>query len=782
MTTTRNVTGHFEHSDGSPWVDAPIAYRLLSWSYLSGSVLPSDTITDTTDDSGNTATSLWTNAEGSIPTIYVVTLPDGSQQEFILPEGESSISLPELFDLYQTPHEWNIPGHEGDHESLRLGIYAAFANTASASQGDALVGYKNSALGAVAGTVHGRLNEVVSIFDFGAVGDGETDDLAAFALANTYAASVYDTETKERATIVIPARKYHVSNICQFTSPAIILAHGAVIDNTVWVGAAEIDIHGLYVHGARYNGFVLHRLQNATLYSCGATHCGGFGLTTGGTHRSQTALGKIAMFTSKHNAGGYNNTTGVGGLHCITIPGSEYSPGAITNAGSGYSPDGQFVSWATGGTGARAILAFTISGGVITECQPIHGGAGYTAGDVLSFSNAAARNDEEGAVTAGSGFAYTVGDVLDTRNWNNSMEFDRLILRECWRYGVQMDGRSSYNTWITPQIEGNRTRDIPLVQGTSLTLTIIGAHIVGVRVWSVGAPSIPVTSLTRVGTTATLVATAHGLQVNDFIQVTGASPFAGLFAVRTVPDANTLTYRVRVDAGSTSYPAALWIEKVPDTNGDTRLFDFQGTGLDGRTITLLGGRIGNQFSMSTAPRVDLLKLDEAGQIVNTEVFSHETTNFGATGLVFTPGLEFDTPGDASFVYSTQVGRYFEEPGRVFITIEIIVTISWTTASGNLRITGLPISAASIPSRHPLTVARVDNINTSSTAVSVTAAVVANNTFAYLYQNRDNASSSAIGTAELASGTQYLMEISGTYMIAVNSTSDNEEPEEDDPDE
>lgn len=85
------------------------------------------------------------------------------------------------------------------------------ANTTDNTKGDALIGFKQSnasgfASGAVAKTVNAKFQEMVSVKDFGAVGDGVTDDTAAISAAFAYAA------TQTNPIVYFPAGTYPVTS------------------------------------------------------------------------------------------------------------------------------------------------------------------------------------------------------------------------------------------------------------------------------------------------------------------------------------------------------------------------------------------------------------------------------------------------------------------------------------------------------------------------------------------------------------------------------------------
>lgn len=74
--------------------------------------------------------------------------------------------------------------------------------------------------------------------------------------------------------------------------------------------------------------------------------------------------------------------------------------------------------------------------------------------------------------------------------------------------------------------------------------------------------------------------------------------------------------------------------------------------------------------------------------------------------VWTPVFSCATPGDLAVTYSVQLGEYFVIGNLVRLKFNITSTaggLVWTTASGNIRITGIPFNAAimSVVERGPV---------------------------------------------------------------------------------
>lgn len=87
-------------------------------------------------------------------------------------------ALPKIVAPSSTPES---SGGQGPGKWLSVG--SAVLSSAQAGSGDALVAVKQPLNGSVARTQHDKNLEVVSVMDFGAVGDGSHDDTAAFKAA-----------------------------------------------------------------------------------------------------------------------------------------------------------------------------------------------------------------------------------------------------------------------------------------------------------------------------------------------------------------------------------------------------------------------------------------------------------------------------------------------------------------------------------------------------------------------------------------------------------------------
>jgi hypothetical protein len=117
----------------------------------------------------------------------------------------------------------------------------ADTTTISASTGSTLVGTTNGGTGAVARTVASKINDLASVKDFGAVGDGVTDDTSSFSLAATNTPAnvtlppLYSTNIARSPInkVYIPAGSYNIASLVStgLNTTYWILDHAAVINN-----------------------------------------------------------------------------------------------------------------------------------------------------------------------------------------------------------------------------------------------------------------------------------------------------------------------------------------------------------------------------------------------------------------------------------------------------------------------------------------------------------------------------------------------------------------------
>jgi len=144
------------------------------FTYAAGTTTPQVTYTSSSGATAN-ANPIILNAAGRLSGSGEIWLTEGVLYKFVLNDSNNV-----LIGTYD-----NISG-ANDGTS----IYAALANSSDPAKGDALVGFRQSnssgnLTGSVGRTVHQKLQEVVSFRDFGAVGNGATNDAAAIQAAVT---------------------------------------------------------------------------------------------------------------------------------------------------------------------------------------------------------------------------------------------------------------------------------------------------------------------------------------------------------------------------------------------------------------------------------------------------------------------------------------------------------------------------------------------------------------------------------------------------------------------
>ena len=131
----------------------------------------------------STAATTYTTRAGNVPNSNPIVLNSAGrvQTEIWLTQGVSYKFVLKTSAFITIGTYDNIDGAADPAD-----IYAALA----ASSGSSLVGFIQSGSGAVATTVQAKLRQYVSVQDFGAVGDGTTNDTAAIQAAINYISSL----------------------------------------------------------------------------------------------------------------------------------------------------------------------------------------------------------------------------------------------------------------------------------------------------------------------------------------------------------------------------------------------------------------------------------------------------------------------------------------------------------------------------------------------------------------------------------------------------------------
>lgn len=136
----------------------------LVYTYAAGTTTPQAAYTTSAGNVAHT-NPIVLNSAGRVASGGEIWLTDAVSYKFVL-QTSAAVTIA-TYD--------NITGNAS-------GIISSLA----ASSGSSLIGYTQGGAGAVATTVQAKLRQTVSVKDFGAVGDGTTNDTAAFAAATAY--------------------------------------------------------------------------------------------------------------------------------------------------------------------------------------------------------------------------------------------------------------------------------------------------------------------------------------------------------------------------------------------------------------------------------------------------------------------------------------------------------------------------------------------------------------------------------------------------------------------
>lgn len=244
-----NVTGTYIARDGVP-CSGSVTFSSPQMVLRSGTVVPAADIVFTLDGSGAFSGQVpATDDPNSAPIgwLYTVTenVPGGrSGFQIAAPHTSPGIDLSTVVPVY-------LP--QPPSSMYQLATLAQLAAT-TAPTGASLIGYINPISGATGGMLQDVLQRIISVMDFGAKGDGTTDDTAAIQAA-------INACDIGKLLLYFPARTYRVSAALTIGSGiAGIFAGGATISSLVAPGDAFQ--FGAFNYAAAY--FIMPNVINFT--------------------------------------------------------------------------------------------------------------------------------------------------------------------------------------------------------------------------------------------------------------------------------------------------------------------------------------------------------------------------------------------------------------------------------------------------------------------------------------------------------------------------------------